>query len=187
MGKAHVLILFSCHLAHVYFVCLHVHIDLTNAAFFFLSSGSTRLWCSLGGTERVSYRSPLDNPGCFGCILLFFFFLAGLGGSAHIETSAAPFRRERERTIDVHVICPWPASHPSPYPLPLTSAREKHRTAWNRPNPSVILTQSLSTQLDHRHPMARARCSVQLARAAVAGWLAGWLTGARSGASDYGS
>jgi hypothetical protein len=177
MGKAHVLILFSCHLAHVYFVCLHVHIDLTNAAFFFLSSGSTRLWCSLGGTERVSYRSPLDNPGCFGCILLFFF-LAGLGGSAHIETSAAPFRRERENNRRA---CNMPLASEPPKPI----STPPHISARKAPH-----CLESSKPFRHSHPISidsagppppyGSRALLCPIGARGRGWLAGWLADWRS-------
>jgi hypothetical protein len=132
------------------------------------------------GTEGVRYGLfclPLDKSGYFGGYLAYFFlfFFSGwVGESADVETSAAPFGRERDNNR--HACNVPPASEP-PKPIftsPHITAR-KHRTAWNHPHPAGIPTQSPSTQLNHRHPMARACCPIQLARAAVAGWLAGWL------------
>jgi hypothetical protein len=128
-----------------------------------------------GGTEGVGYGLfclPLDKSACFGVasFFFFFFFSGWVGGSADVETSAAPFRRER--TIDVHVTCPRLASHPRPYPRPLTSPREStalpgtihtllaflpkpHRLSWTTATPWLALTAL---------PNWRARP-----------WLAGWL------------
>jgi hypothetical protein len=128
------------------------------------------------GTEGVRYGLfclPLDKPGCFGDHLAFLFsFFFWVGGSADVETSAAPFRREKERTIDVHVTCPQPASHPSPYPRPLTSPRES--TAL----PGIIHT--LLAFLPNPHRLSWTTATPWLALAAPPNWcarpwLAGWL------------